>query len=376
MISERSVLACAVPGLYGFAVNAAQRKGADMRVSKFIVAILALALSGPALGKPGKLAVGDSAPELNIEAWVRGDEVQLAPGKVYVVEFWATWCVPCKKSIPHLTKLQERYGRDKLVIIGISDEDQETVEAFVRQQGKNMDYTVATDRRSGTTRTWMRAAGVEGLPHAFIVDRAGKVAFIGSPLDEAFDTTLAKVMTGRYDPVLQAQAEPVLQSARRARDVRNWRMALRFYDEVIALDPRVFAEVAIERFEMILIDMKDMDQAYQYASGDLIDVKFAKDAGALGMLAEKIAAGPELRAQERDLEVALEAAERSLALAGASDPESLSVAALVHFHRGELDQAIELQTRAYFLARPEAKAGYRRVLTSYRAAADRATAGS
>jgi tetratricopeptide (TPR) repeat protein len=210
---------------------------------------------------------------------------------------------------------------------------------------------------------------------AFIVDRAGKIAFIGHPLDEAFDLTLASVLSGRYDPILQKQADPLLQSARRARQVRNWRMALRHYDEVIAMNPMVFAYVAIERFSMILLDMKDAPQAYDYASNDLIGDKFAKDAGALRMLAEEIATNPEIKPDHRDLDVAMTAAELSLNLEGRRDPEALSMAALVHFHRGEIDEAVELQTRAYFLARPDAKAGYKRVLAGYQDAASRAGTG-
>ncbi|MHC4102180.1 MAG: redoxin family protein, partial [Planctomycetota bacterium] len=311
-----------------------------MRLSNVIVAALALALSAAALGRPEKLAVGDQAPGLNIDVWVKGSEVKITPGKVYVIEFWATWCVPCKKSIPHLTELQKKYGRDKLVIVGISDEPQETVEPFVQKQGDNMDYVVATDRRNGTNRAWMKASGMEGVPAAFIVDRQGKIAYIGRPNEESFYLTLASVMSGRYDPVLQKQAEPILQSARRARKVRNWRMAVRHYDEVIELNSMVFADVAIERFSMILLDMKEPGQAYEYAHNDLIEGKFAKDAGALRMLAAVIATHPDIEPDNRDLELAMTAAEKSLALEGTRDPKSLSMAALVHFHRGEIDEAV------------------------------------
>jgi thiol-disulfide isomerase/thioredoxin len=346
-----------------------------MRLCNVIVVGLAIAIAGAAFGQREKLAVGHKAPGLNIDVWVKGEEVTMASGTTYIVEFWATWCAPCRKSIPRLTALQERYGRDKLVIIGISEEEQEVVERFVKQQGDNMNYAVATDRRSATHRSWMQAAGIEGLPAVFIVDNRGNIAYIGRPMDDAFDLTLASVMTGRYDPVLQAQAAPMLKAARRARTVRNWRMALWHYDEVIDLSPMVFADVAIERFNMILVDMKDATQAYEYARQDLIGGKFATDSGALRMLAENIVTDPDVESADRDLAVAMAAAEQSLRLAGAVDPEALSAVALVHFHRGEIRQAVKLQTQAYFLARPERKAGYRRVLGSYRDAADRAGTG-
>jgi thiol-disulfide isomerase/thioredoxin len=376
MTRKREFLACPGNWIYGLGIKALHRKGVGMRLSNVIVAALTLVLSATVFGKPEKLAVGDPAPGLNIDVWVKGSEVKITPGKVYVIEFWATWCVPCKKSIPHLTELQKKYGRDKLVVVGISDENQELVESFVKKQGDNMDYVVATDRRNGTSRSWMKAAGMEGIPAAFIVDRAGNVAYIGRPNEESFSLTLASVMSGRYDPVLQKQAEPILQSARRARKVRNWRIALRHYDEVIALDSMVFADIAIERFSMILLDMNDAPQAYDYADSVLIRDKFAKDPGALRMLAAVITRHPDIEPDDRDLEVAMTAAELSLTLEGTRDPEALSMAALVHFHRGEIDEAVELQTRAYFLAEPVEKAGYKRVLASYQDAANRATAGS
>jgi thiol-disulfide isomerase/thioredoxin len=347
-----------------------------MRLTSILAVFLTLALAVPAFGQREKLKVGDQAPGLDIDTWVKGDAVSVSKGKVYVVEFWATWCVPCKKSIPHLTELQKKYGSEKLVIVGVSDESVDLVKPFVQKQGDRMNYAVGTDRRSGTSRAWMKAAGLNTIPAAFIVDRAGKIAFIGSPLDPAFDDVLAGVMAGRYDPVLQARAEPILRSARRARTVRNWRLAHRHYDEVIALDDRVFAEVAIEKFKMVLLDMKDIEAAYEYARTGLIKERFADDAGALEMLAAEIATDPGIERVSRDLDVAATAARAALELDGMRDPQALSTMALVHFHAGEIDEAIELQTRAYFLAQPQAKSDYKRVLASYREAASRAGTAS
>jgi thiol-disulfide isomerase/thioredoxin len=66
------------------------------------------------------LNIGDPAPQLVVKEFVKGSPVtQFKPGSVYVVEFWATWCGPCKTSIPHLTELQKKYG-DKVTFVGVS----------------------------------------------------------------------------------------------------------------------------------------------------------------------------------------------------------------------------------------------------------------
>ena len=67
------------------------------------------------------LEMGDPAPEIQIKGWVKGDAVKLSElkgKKVVVLEFWATWCGPCIKGIPHLTELQEQY-KDDVVVIGV-----------------------------------------------------------------------------------------------------------------------------------------------------------------------------------------------------------------------------------------------------------------
>jgi thiol-disulfide isomerase/thioredoxin len=336
----------------------------------------AFCISAVALGQEKKLSVGDAAPGLDIERWVKGQETTIKQGQVYVVEFWATWCGPCRQSIPHLTELQKAYADDGLTIIGVStDSEIDKVAPFVRGQGEKMGYTVAIDRHGGTARAWMQAAGKSGIPCAFIVDQKSRIAWIGNPhplANEGFEEALRQVMSGRFDPKLQRQAEPVLQAARSARKVRNWMLASKHYDDVVDLDPRVFANIGLEKFEMLLVDMDDRDRAYEYARGTLLGQKFASDAGALQMLAEKIATDAKIDQPKRDLDLALEAADAAHRLAGRSDPKALAVLATVRFQRGEMEEAIELQKRAYFSASPKTKPNYQRTLRTYQDAARRA----
>ena len=68
------------------------------------------------------LKVGSAAPKLSVEKWMKGDQVKgLEAGKVYMVEFWATWCPPCLDSIPHLTELQKSHK--ELVVIGMASSE-------------------------------------------------------------------------------------------------------------------------------------------------------------------------------------------------------------------------------------------------------------
>jgi thiol-disulfide isomerase/thioredoxin len=122
--------------------------------------------------------------------------VTIAPGKVYVVEFWATWCQPCRKSIPHLTELAKKYA-DRVVFVGVSNEDVATVKPFVADQGDQMAYNVAVDTAGKVINGYMAAFGQGGIPTAFIVDAAGKVVWLGHPMDN-LDEVLDKVLAGTY----------------------------------------------------------------------------------------------------------------------------------------------------------------------------------
>ncbi len=145
------------------------------------------------------LKVGDAAPEIKIDKWVKGDEVKsFESGKVYAVEFWATWCPPCVKSIPHLTDLQKKHKDDGLTIIGVAASERQkakgqdtrlaNLENFVKGKGDQMNYAVAYDSDREMATDWMRAAGQTGIPTVFIVGGDGKVAWIGYPMDDEFDT--------------------------------------------------------------------------------------------------------------------------------------------------------------------------------------------
>ena len=137
--------------------------------SILFVTVLAALTGLPA----GAARLGDAAAPLAIKEWIKGKPVEVKDGKnIYVVEFWATWCLPCKFSIPHLTDLQQKLKDKGVVFVGISSEPAEKVKPFVQQMGTNMDYTVAIDtednrsRRGYTVAYWQQS-----IPVCFIVRR-------------------------------------------------------------------------------------------------------------------------------------------------------------------------------------------------------------
>src|SRR4051812_45472745 len=88
-------------------------------VFAFCAPLLVILLSGAAGVRAATLKVGDPAPKVQASKWVQGDPVkELERDKVYIVEFWATWCGPCRVSIPHVNSLHSKFKDKGLVVIG------------------------------------------------------------------------------------------------------------------------------------------------------------------------------------------------------------------------------------------------------------------
>ena len=97
--------------------------------------------------KPEPMSILSPAPVPHIEKFVRGTEPKwFEPGKVYVIEFWATWCGPCRQSMPHISDLADKY-KDTVTFVGVSDEKVDTVTKFLDQDEwkKKARYNLATD---------------------------------------------------------------------------------------------------------------------------------------------------------------------------------------------------------------------------------------
>lgn len=131
--------------------------------------------AAPEPASPEKLGVGSkvSLDAVKAATWIQGAPPQsFEPGLVYVFEAWATWCGPCIRVIPHMNDLHKKYHDKGLRVYGMNvfEDGEEKVTNFVKNKGAEMSYPVAyTGKGSAFDKQWMKAAGVRGIPHSFVV---------------------------------------------------------------------------------------------------------------------------------------------------------------------------------------------------------------
>ena len=147
--------------------------------------------------------------------FIKGTAVPVPPpGKPAVLEFWASWCGPCRAAFPHLSDIARKHRDSGLVVIGINIEgDSPAVGKLVTDQGSKMDYTVAIDVGQQASNKLMGAAGVSGIPCAFIIDVKGIIRHYGHPMEPKFGQMVSAVCNEAKAVAAAAAAQkPVTQS--------------------------------------------------------------------------------------------------------------------------------------------------------------------
>jgi len=310
------------------------------------------------------LTVGDPARPIDISDWLKGDKVaKFEPGKVYVLEFWATWCGPCRMSMPHITSLQQQYKDYGVTFIGVSDEKVETVKDFLPKKdkdGKTWDekigYTLTTDPDKSVYRDYFEAAGQHGIPTAFIIGKDQHIEWIGHPMEiekplegvvkDSWDRAAFKA---KWDKAQAAERESMktqtaLRDALRAKDFDK---ALSILDEQIAKSEDALGP-QMQKFQILVRDMDQPDKAY--ALGEQIAKKNWDEPQLLNSIAWTVVDMPGIKT--RNFDFALKLANRAVELTKEKDAATLDTLAHVYHDKGDLKKAVEIETKAVAVAEP------------------------
>lgn len=349
------------------------REQSRMRLTITTITILAilvlaffLALTPSALA----LNVGDRAPVLTIDEWVQGASVDLSRqigSRIFMVEFWATWCPPCKASVPRLTQLQNKYKND-LTIIGVTAVDDRgntpsAVRRFVRKQGENMSYTVALDKGLTTTTAYMGDSVLVGIPYAYLIARDGRIAWHGSPLDPSLDEVVDSLVSGGFDfsaAKVAAEVEQRFRALEPLLQMGRWSAVWDGLIGVLKLDPA--EETALQLMLAMYLEGKKDAQAFRSWASAHIEANRDK-AKAMERLAALLCSNPNLEARFPDL--ALEAARAAYEASNKRDASVLAVYAQALYQIGDVDRAIELQVAAVGVANGDERDAMQKVLDYY-----------
>jgi thiol-disulfide isomerase/thioredoxin len=306
----------------------------------------------------GRLDVGSVAPPIEIAHWVQGEPVdQFQPGHTYVVEFWATWCGPCRDGMPHIAELQQQY-QGNVTFIGVTGENEATVTSFLGKTqnaetgatwGDVVTYALALDASRATSTAYMRAAGRNGIPCAFIVGPDGHIEWIGHPA--AIDEPLKLMAAGAWErsEYLVRQQEQqarelamrrALMSLQKAEQAEDWGAALSALDDLIEQNP--------EQPGMMMFKLSLLLRAQQFQDASALAKQIAdanwENSDQLNALAWTLATQ---RADSTEvLPLALRLAERASELHEGQDASTFDTLARIYYEQGNLDEAIANQEQA------------------------------
>ncbi|MGY3488110.1 4-hydroxybenzoate polyprenyltransferase/thiol-disulfide isomerase/thioredoxin [Bradyrhizobium sp. USDA 4011] len=149
------------------------------------------------------LRMGSLAPPIKVENWLRGQPLtSFQLGNVYVIEFWATWSMPCMATMSHLIQMQEKHKDAGLQVIGVmahvrartADEAQTKLDAWLTKNFPNLNFLIALDYTGEISNQWMEPGSSCRIPTSFVVDQEGHIVYIGDAIE--LDDVLAKVLNG------------------------------------------------------------------------------------------------------------------------------------------------------------------------------------
>ncbi|MGE8203557.1 thiol-disulfide oxidoreductase ResA [Heyndrickxia sp. NPDC080065] len=141
----------------------------------------------------GKVTVGKTAPNFELET-LKGESFQLSDfkGKAVLINFWGTWCEPCKREMPNIQAAFEKYHKQGFEVISIDDgvESKFIVNKFIKQYG--LTFPISQDKKSKVNNTYK----VYNLPASFFINRNGKVvrAFEGEMNKDQLEQWIGEIL--------------------------------------------------------------------------------------------------------------------------------------------------------------------------------------
>ncbi|MVT54121.1 redoxin family protein [Bradyrhizobium yuanmingense] len=241
------------------------------------------------------------APPIKVHSWLRGQPLKsFQSGKMYIVEFWATWCGPCVEAMPHLVRLQEQYRDRGLEVVGVAaseraptaKEARTSLDAWLTEKFPKLNYRIAFDYSGEMDKLWMEPSFSCGIPTSFVVDRDGRIAFIGHP--RQLDGVLPKVLDGIWRTSDQAKAAdadridagqriareiavigPIYAKLRPAMETEDWKTAFSAVEEGLGLMPNRmdFRQLHVNLLLHKMRDMRTGLPAMRQLVRDAIDQK-------------------------------------------------------------------------------------------------------
>jgi peroxiredoxin/outer membrane protein assembly factor BamD (BamD/ComL family) len=139
----------------------------------------------------GKKLVGQKPPEIMIKEWLNTNEsytLGKLKGKIVLIDFWATWCRPCVRAMPHLQKVWEAYKDKGLVVIAISAETRAKVQPFADRYKYTFPFAMDDNRMTS------RAYGIKSIPTTYIIAPDGKVAWQGHASSDDVEKTIKALL--------------------------------------------------------------------------------------------------------------------------------------------------------------------------------------
>lgn len=320
--------------------------------------------------KGPSLNIGDKAPAAKIKHFFKGDQLEaFEDGNIYVLEFWATWCGPCKTSMPHISKLQEQYADYDVRFIGISDEELDTVQGFLAKSewDEKTRYTIATDPDRSVYNDYMKATNSRGIPTAFIVGKDGQLEWYGHPME--IDQVIEAVVQDSWDRDAFKQVLVLRKDLDAAMRERDSEAAVAVLDKLIEFDPYGASGYRFRKFMIMLTESDDAEATYAIGSDCVKDAW--EDAMTLNQVAWFVV--DQQGVKHRDLDFALEAARRANELTDGKDAAVLDTVARIYHDQGKLAEAVAWQTKAVDAADADSPMGeqIRKVLEQYKAEAEK-----